>query len=89
MATAILTVHHEAGLHARPAATFVKAAAAFPCAITVRNLDRDKKAVNAKSMVMVLTQGVVKGQRVELIATGEREDEAIAALRGLIESNFD
>ena len=88
MQNATLTVNHEAGLHARPAASFVKLAATFPCAITVRNLDREKPAVNAKSMVSVLTQGVSKGHRIEIVATGEREADAIAALTSLIQSNF-
>ncbi|MBX7214182.1 MAG: HPr family phosphocarrier protein [Thermoflexales bacterium] len=84
-----LTIHHEAGLHARPAARFVKLAGTFPCTITLRNLNKDAKAVNAKSMVSVLTQGVNQGTRIELVATGEQAAEAIAALTKLIESNFE
>ncbi len=47
MPTITLTIGHSAGLHARPAAQFVITAASFPCAITVRNLAKDKPAVNA------------------------------------------
>lgn len=90
MASTTLTIHHDAGLHARPAAKFVKLAASFPCAITLRNLAKPAAvAVNAKSMVSVLTQGVNKGTQIEIVATGERADEAVAALTHLIEGNFE
>ena len=90
MASTTITIHHESGLHARPAAKFVKLAALFPCAITLRNLAKPAAAaVNAKSMVSVLTQGVNKGTQIEIVATGERADEAIAALTHLIQGNFE
>lgn len=40
-------------------------------------------------MVSVLTQGVNKGTQIEIVAMGERADEALAALIHLIESNFE
>jgi phosphotransferase system HPr (HPr) family protein len=83
-----LTIRHGSGLHARPAAQFVKMAASFPCAITVRNLTSGKPAVNAKSVLSVLTQGVNQGHEVEVVADGERADEALAALQELVRSNF-
>lgn len=83
-----LTVRHASGLHARPAAQFVKMAAAFPCTITVRNISSHKPAANAKSVLSVLTQGVSQGHEVELTATGDRAEAALAALKELIESNF-
>lgn len=88
MPSLTLTIQHPAGLHARPAAQFVKMAASFPCAISVRNLTSNKPPANAKSVLSVLTQGVNQGHMVELIAEGERAEEALAALRELVESNF-
>jgi len=88
MPSTILTVTHPAGLHARPAAAFVKTAATFPCAITVRNLSADKPAVNAKSILSVLTQGVNQGHQIEISAEGEDADRAIATLSALVASNF-
>ncbi|RUA17582.1 MAG: HPr family phosphocarrier protein [Clostridia bacterium] len=89
MPSTILTVTHPAGLHARPAAAFVKTAATFPCTITVRNLSSDKPAVNAKSILGVLTQGVNQGHQIEISAEGEDADRAIATLSILIANNFD
>jgi len=88
MPSLTLTIRHPAGLHARPAAQFVKMAASFPCTLTVRNLTNSKPAVNAKSVLSVLTQAVNQGHMVELTAEGERAEEALAALRELVESNF-
>ncbi len=83
-----LTIQHSSGLHARPAAQFVKMAASFPCTITVRNLAKDKPAVNAKSVLSVITLGVSQGNSVEVTAEGERAEEALAALRDLVAGNF-
>lgn len=88
MPSITLTVQHSAGLHARPAALFVKMAATFPCDITVRNLTSDKPPANAKSVLSVLTQGVNQGHEVEVVAEGEAAQKALDALRELVESNF-
>ncbi|MCS6845112.1 MAG: HPr family phosphocarrier protein [Caldilineales bacterium] len=85
---ATLTVRHAAGLHARPAAQFVKLAGRFPCKITVRKLNSDKPPANAKSPLSVLTLGVNQGDAIELVTEGEQAEEALAALVALIESNF-
>lgn len=83
-----ITVMHAAGLHARPAAKFVQTAAAFPCDITVSNLTNGGKPVNAKSILSVLTLGVSQGCQIRVEAGGDQADEAIEAIRTLIESNF-
>ena len=83
-----ITVDHSAGLHARPASEFVKKASEFPCDIQVRNLTEDGEFVNAKSILSVLTLGVNQDYKVEIMAEGEGADEALAALKSLIEDNF-
>jgi phosphotransferase system HPr (HPr) family protein len=83
-----LTVNHPSGLHARPAALFVNAAKLFSCEITLRNLTTDKPAVNAKSILSVITQGVNQGHQIELTTQGADADEALQSLKELIESNF-
>lgn len=88
MASITLTVNHSSGLHARPAALFVKTAASFPCSITVQNLTTQKPPANAKSVLSVLTQGVNTGQQIRIEAEGDSADDALAALQALIESNF-
>ncbi|MFN8499176.1 MAG: HPr family phosphocarrier protein [Anaerolineae bacterium] len=83
-----LVVRHSAGLHARPAAQFVKTAASFPCTITVQNMTTQKPPANAKSVLSVMTQGVVQNTTIRVEAEGERADEALAALQTLVDSNF-
>jgi phosphotransferase system HPr (HPr) family protein len=88
MPSLTITIQHASGLHARPAAQFVKMAASFPCSLTVRNITSNKLAANAKSVLSVLTQGVNKGHEIELVAEGDRAAEALAAIKELIDSNF-
>ncbi|MCS7249258.1 MAG: HPr family phosphocarrier protein [Anaerolineales bacterium] len=83
-----LQVKHPAGLHARPAAQFVKTASRFPCKISVRKVGSDQPPANAKSPLSVLTLGVNQGDSVEIIAEGEQAQEAIKALVELVQSNF-
>jgi phosphotransferase system HPr (HPr) family protein len=86
--TAELDVHNKSGLHARPAAMFVRAAAAFRSTISVQNLTRESKSANAKSLIAVLGCGVEHGHRILISADGEDEVTAIEALQGLAESGF-
>jgi phosphotransferase system HPr (HPr) family protein len=83
-----ITVHHKVGLHARPAASFVKLASSFPCAITVTNLTANGAPANAKSILGVLSIGVQQGHQIEINAQGDRAQDALDQLRTLIESNF-
>lgn len=83
-----LTVTHEVGLHARPAAEFVKLASTYPCEIQVRNLTTEGDPVNAKSILSVLTLGVNHGHLIQIDANGEREYDALEAMKTLVESNF-
>lgn len=87
-ATIEITVTHEVGLHARPAALFVKAANKFLSEITVENLSSNYEPVNAKSIIGILAAGVLKDHQVRISATGEDEDQAVASLQELIDSNF-
>ena len=88
MAKSEVTVLHKVGLHARPASQFVKLANKYPCTISVRNATADGKAVNAKSILGVLTLGVQQGHTIEIDAEGEQADEALDALRQLVLDNF-
>ncbi|HUT16580.1 MAG TPA: HPr family phosphocarrier protein [Anaerolineae bacterium] len=80
-----LVVHHEVGLHARPAAVFVKTAKGFVSDISVVKEERE---VNAKSILSILTLGVNQGAEITIKAEGEDEQEAVRALQELVESNF-
>jgi phosphotransferase system HPr (HPr) family protein len=85
MQQAKVLVHHDAGLHARPAAQFVKLAKQYKSTVS---LTSNGKTVNAKSMVLVLTLAVRKGTEVEITVDGEDEQEALAALIHLVSVNF-
>ena len=88
MAEATIPVKHKLGLHARPASLFVQTAAKFSSKIRVRNLTANGNFVDAKSIIMVLTLGVMKDHQVVLHAEGADADAALDALRLLIEGNF-
>ncbi|MCL5428841.1 MAG: HPr family phosphocarrier protein [Chloroflexi bacterium] len=83
-----LTIEHEVGLHARPAALFVETAARFSSTITVENLSTASGAVNAKSILSLLTSGVGHGHRIRITADGADESDALQALHQLVEGNF-
>ena len=71
MRTTEQTIRNPSGLHARPAAMFVRAAAGFGSKVTLENLDRDGATpIDAKSIIAVMSSGVSKGHRVRLTADG-------------------
>jgi phosphotransferase system HPr (HPr) family protein len=88
MAEATIKVKHKVGLHARPAAMFVQTAAKFSSGIKVKNLTTNGNFVDAKSIIMVLTLGVMKDHEVVIQTEGADADAALGALRALIENNF-
>ena len=78
-------VNNQVGLHARPATFFIQKANEFKSAIWV---EREDRKVNAKSLLGVLSLGIIKGTAINLIADGADEKEAIEALVKLISSDF-
>lgn len=85
MQQATLLIQNDVGLHARPAAQFVKLAKQFKSSITITSKG---KTVNAKSLVLLLSLAIPKDAEFELSAEGEDEQEAIAALSMLVKNNF-
>ena len=83
MYTQEITVNNEVGLHARPATFFIQKANEFKSGIWV---EKDDRRVNAKSLLGVLSLGIVKG--ITLIADGADEKEAVGALVDLVKDNF-
>jgi len=83
-----ITVDHSAGLHARPASLFVQTANKFTSNISVQNITQDSPVSNAKSILSVLTLGVIQGHEIEIIAEGDDAEKAIVALESLIRDNF-
>ena len=80
-----VTVQNSVGLHARPATFFIQRANEFKSSIWV---EKDERRVNAKSLLGVLSLGIVKGTKISIIADGSDEEEAVKTLIDLIESNF-
>ncbi len=85
MYTKEITVNNEVGLHARPATYFIQKANEFKSGIWV---EKDERRVNAKSLLGVLSLGIVQGTVITLMADGEDQEAAVNALAALIENNF-
>lgn len=89
MAEAEVEVRNPSGLHARPAAAFVRAAASLPVDVRVTNLSRDPdKSVSAKSVLGVMGLGVARGHRIRLDAVGPEAEAAVATLVDLVASGL-
>ena len=85
MISKYVTVQNQVGLHARPATFFIQKANNFKSSIWV---SKDERKVNAKSLLGVLSLGIVKGTTITITADGKDEEEAIDALVDLISTNF-
>ena len=88
MQSNLFTIHNEVGLHARPAALFVRTAAQFKSTIKVRNVTRGTPFINAKSILSVLGLGATKNHEIEITTEGEDEQTALETIARLIESDF-
>ena len=80
-----VVVMNQVGLHARPATFFIQKANEYKSSIWV---EKEERRVNAKSLLGVLSLGIVKGTEITLIAEGVDEAAAVETLANLVESNF-
>jgi len=80
-----VTIQNNVGLHARPATFFIQKANSYRSSIWV---EKEDKRINAKSLLGVLSLGIVKGMTITLIADGGDESEAIEGLVELINGGF-
>ena len=78
-------VNNQVGLHARPATFFIQKANEYKSSIWV---EKEERRVNAKSLLGVLSLGIIKGTSITLMAEGSDEEEAVTALCNLIATNF-
>ena len=77
------------GLHARPAAQFVRAVGAVPgVRVEVRNLDSGRGPVDGRSLTGIATLDARQGHRIEVSAAGDRAGELLDALSALAETGF-
>ena len=85
MYTKEITVNNEVGLHARPATYFIQKANEYKCGIWV---EKEERRVNAKSLLGVLSLGIVGGTTITLIADGADEEAAVEALADLVDNQL-
>ena len=85
MITKEAVINNQVGLHARPATFFIQKANEFKSSIWI---EKDERRVNAKSLLGVLSLGIVKGTTISIIADGVDEEQAVETLADLIDREF-
>ena len=80
-----VTFQNQVGLHARPATFFIQKANEFKSTIWV---EKEERRVNAKSLLGVLSLGIVGGMDIKIIADGLDENDAVKSLVELVKSGF-
>ena len=80
-----VSVKNQVGLHARPATFFIQKANEFKSSIWV---EKEERRVNAKSLLGILSLGIVGGTDIRIIADGADEQLAVEGLTKLVESDF-
>jgi len=79
-------VANKLGIHARPAAMFVKTANRFTCEIFV---EKDGEKVNGKSIMGLMMLAAGPGSKVTVSAQGHDAHQALAELETLFKQKFD
>jgi len=88
LAQAQVLITHDVGLHARPSVKLTKLAKGFGARIVLA-LAEEGPWVDAKSIVKVMATKAPKGSTLYLRAEGDDAEDAIEALVGLVERDFD
>ena len=78
-------VQNQVGLHARPATFFIQKANEFRSSIWI---EKEERRVNAKSLLGILSLGIIGSTQIKIIADGADEQAAVNALVELVESGF-
>ena len=80
------TIVNKMGMHARPAAQFVKRASKFSCEVWV---EKDDEQVNGKSIMGLMMLAAGQGDKLTLTTEGQDAESAIKELGQLIQCGFD
>ena len=88
MAEARVVIQHKVGLHARPASVFVRTANRYTAEVRVKNLTGGGEAVDAKSILSVLTLGAQQNHELLIEAVGSDAEAALEGLTNLVAGNF-
>ena len=81
----VVTIINQKGLHARAAAAFAKTAGRYKADVVVR---RGELTVSGRSIMGLMMLAATPGTEIEIAATGEDADDAVAALEGLVALRF-
>jgi phosphocarrier protein HPr len=81
-----LRIANRLGLHMRAAALLVQTVSKFDAEVTI---NKDGQVVNGKSIIGLMMLAAGQGSVIEVEATGAQAAEALAAVRDLVERNFD
>ena len=81
-----VTVKNKLGIHARPAAQFVKTASKFSCEIKVEKGDEE---VDGKSIMGLMMLAAGHGATLRITTEGDDEEDALDRLKSLVEDNFE
>jgi len=81
-----LTIPNEDGLHARPAAKFVKLASRFDCEVWV---EKDDEEINGKSIMGLMMLAAAQGSVIRVSTEGTDADLALEKLSALVQGGFE
>jgi phosphocarrier protein len=85
MITKEIIIQNTVGLHARPATFFIQKANSFKSSIWI---EKNERRANAKSLLGVLSLGIIKGDSIKILADGEDDENAVDGLVNLILTGF-
>ncbi len=80
-----MAITNSLGMHLRPAQRFVQTVLKFSCDV---HIEKEGQRVNAKSIMGLLTLAAARGTRLSVICEGDDAQEAMDAVRRLVESGF-
>jgi phosphotransferase system HPr (HPr) family protein len=84
-AVAVVTINHPLGLHLRSGKEIVLLASQYESVVTARNVTRDSPVVDVKSILQLMQLQARQGHEVHIVAEGPDAEEAVAALRAMLE----
>lgn len=80
-----LTIVNKMGMHARPAAQFVKRASKYQCNVWV---EKDDEPVNGKSIMGLMMLAAGRGEKIKVTTEGTDAEAAMADLESLVKEGF-
>lgn len=85
-AVVVITINHPLGLHLRSGKDVVRVANQYESSIAVSNVTRDSPVVDAKSILQLMQLQARRGHQLRIAAEGPDAQDAVDALRTLLET---